>query len=356
MRDSDKMYRRAKELEKRLEKMEVMKRPVLEKRKIRLEQVVIGRSGKIVMETSDVSKSFGNQRLFEEVNLHLYYQDSACIIGANGCGKTTLLKLLLGEMEPEKGNIKMGSQVIIGYLPQQVEFQNEEQTILEYFSELHGIPYGEARAQLAKVLFMNDDVNKKIRFLSGGEKSRLKLCSLTFTGVNLLLLDEPTNHLDIDSREVLEDTLGEFDGTILFVSHDRYFINKIADKIIAIKDGKVKEYSGDYQYYQEEYQKEQEVIISVSPEPVRAKAPTPVYQKERNRPAPQYQKEHNREVQKLEYIEKSILELEERIKELEERMNLHQSDAAHLEELYGEKEQLELELDRAYSEWDALQS
>lgn len=258
MRDSDKMFRRAKELEKRLEKIEVSKRPSHNGKKIRLNQIGSGRSGRIVLETTEISKSFGERTILKDINLNIFYQDNACILGENGCGKTTLLRMVLGELAPDGGSIKIGSQVKIGYLPQQVEYEDEELTILEYFSRLHNVTYSVARSQLAKVLFTNDDVYKKIKILSGGEKSRLKLCSLSFTGVNFLILDEPTNHLDIDSREVLEETLTEFDGTILFVSHDRYFVHKIADKIITIDNMTTNLYQGDYLYYQEEYKKEQE--------------------------------------------------------------------------------------------------
>lgn len=252
MRDSDKMYRRAKELEKRLEKIEVQKRPVHDKRRIRLDQTTVGRSGKIVVQTVALGIDFDERSLLKNVDVHIFYRDSTCIIGENGSGKTTLLKVILGELEPTSGTWRVGSQVIIGYLPQQVVFQDEEQTVLEYFARLHDLSNGAARAQLAKALFISETVNKKIKYLSGGEKSRLKLCSLTFTGVNCLILDEPTNHLDIDSREVLEETLAEFEGTILFVSHDRYFINKLADKMLAIEEETVITYDGDYSYYQEQ--------------------------------------------------------------------------------------------------------
>ncbi|MGB8454010.1 MAG: ABC-F family ATP-binding cassette domain-containing protein [Anaerocolumna sp.] len=258
MRDSDKMFKRAKELEKRLAKIEVLDKPVLSDRKVRFNQEGAGRTGKIVLETVKISKSFGVNPLLKDINLNLFYQDSACIIGRNGCGKSTLLKMILGEIEPDSGTIKIGAQVKIGYLPQQVIFKDEDQTILEFFAHLHNITYEIARNQLAKVLFFKDDVYKKIRFLSGGEKSRLRLCSLTFEKVNFMILDEPTNHLDIESREVLEETFSEFEGTLLFVSHDRYFINKVADKIITIENNSLIIYQGDYNYYLEEYQKVQQ--------------------------------------------------------------------------------------------------
>ncbi|MHB8131705.1 MAG: ribosomal protection-like ABC-F family protein, partial [Mobilitalea sp.] len=379
MRDSDKMYRRAKELEKRLEKIDVLHRPIQNNRKIRFNQTSTGRSGKIVLEAINIGKCFGDRTILQEVNFSIFYQDSACIIGENGSGKTTLLKMILGELEPEMGTIKIGSQVIIGYLPQHVEYKDEELTVLEYFCDLHNITYGAARSQLAKVLFLNEDVNKKIKFLSGGEKSRLKLCSLTFTGVNLLVLDEPTNHLDIDSREVLEETLSDFEGSLLFVSHDRYFINKLADKVIAIEDSSAKEYNGDYIYYQEEYQKALEKKVDPamqdkkdnksSNNPKDSKSSKESDTRKDNSPVKyervlnntDYDRGMNRSngnakpSRKLELLEKSIEEMEEKIKKLEELMNVHNSDGNRLKELFDEKEQVEKELKLAYSEWENLQ-
>jgi ATPase subunit of ABC transporter with duplicated ATPase domains len=370
MRDSEVMFKRAKELEKRLEKIEVIKRPILDKRKIRLNKNAAGRSGKIVIETTNLGKSFGDRTLLQEVNLNLFFQDSACIIGENGSGKTTLLKMILGEESPDNGTIRIGAQVRIGYLPQHVVYLDEEQTMLEYFSELHNLSYGEARSLLAKVLFLNEDVNKKIKFLSGGEKSRLKLCSLTFEGVNLLILDEPTNHLDVDSREVLEETLSDFEGTLLFVSHDRYFIQKLADKIIVIENKTANEYNGDYSYYQEEYKKAKE---RQSVLPMQERVGMKNSNRENERVAQGTHKKKDGEngaidksngikstqvklSKKLELLEKTIEEREEKIKVLEQQMELHNSDVNHLSELFEEKEQVEQELESAYSEWEALQS
>lgn len=343
MRDSEVMYKRAKEIEKRLEKIDVLDRPVLNKRKIRLNQTEIGRSGKIVIEAVSLEKSFGERLLLKDADVNVFYQDSICIIGDNGCGKTTLLKLLLGEMDPEDGKVKIGSQVKIGYLPQQIDFNDEEQTVLEYFSRLHNLTYGEARSQLAKVLFFNEDVNKSIKFLSGGEKSRLKLCSLTFEGVNLLVLDEPTNHLDIESREVLEETLLNFGGTLLFVSHDRYFIDKIADKIISIEDLTTKEYNGDYAYYQEEMKKIQEKQ-SVLKNPVKQQAFVKTSFSE-----PKTAKSKN--VKKMELLENSIEKIEEAIQSIEIMIDSNSSDCIRLKELFEEKEEAGKELEKVYMEW-----
>lgn len=400
MRDSEAMYKRAKEIEKRLEKIDVLDRPILSKRKIRLNQTEIGRSGKIVIEAVDLKKSFGDRLLLNAVQVNVFYQDSICIIGDNGCGKTTFLKLLLGELEPDDGTVKLGSQVVVGYLPQQVDFIDEDQSVLEYFARHHNLTYGDARSQLAKVLFFHEDVNKSIKYLSGGEKSRLKLCSLTFEGVNLLILDEPTNHLDIESREVLEETLMNFNGTLLFVSHDRYFIDKIADKIIEIEDFTTKEYQGDYGYYQEEVKKLQEQKAMLLNNPVKLQdrdKKTQTSDRSLSKPDSITPKAalsknaatHNtfsgntnernsgskisgseidgseissskigvsknttqRNVRKLELLECRIEEFEEKIRSLEQLIEANSSDCVRLKELYEEKEAASEALETAYSEW-----
>lgn len=349
MRDSDKMFRRAKELEKRLEKVDVLDRPVLEKRKIRLGQNHIARTGKIVLETRGLSKSFEDKKLFQNVDIDIRYQDSACIIGKNGCGKSTLLKMILGELESDQGTIRIGSQVKIGYLPQYVVFEDEEQTVLEYFSRLHDITLGEARSQLAKVLFFKEDVNKKIIYLSGGEKSRLRLCSLTFDNVNFMVLDEPTNHLDIDSREVLEENLCNFEGTLLIVSHDRYFINKVADKMIVLDNQEAKIYPGDYSYYLNEYHKEQEKLAESLPEETKKEIKKSTVLKTQDKLGNKVKQER-----KLEQIENEIETIEEEIISLEVQMELHGSDVELLQEIFQGKEKLEENLVKLYEIWETI--
>ncbi|WP_349670845.1 ribosomal protection-like ABC-F family protein [Lacrimispora sp.] len=356
MRDSEAMFKRAKELEKRLEKIEVLEKPVLGSRKVRLNQDSGNRSGKMVLETQHLSKSFSDTVLLKDIDMKVYYQDSACIIGKNGCGKSTLLKLILGELKPDYGTVKIGAQVKIGYLPQQVVFEDEDQTILEYFSGFHNITYEAARNQLARVLFFKDDVHKKIRFLSGGEKSRLRLCSLTFEKVNFMILDEPTNHLDIDSREVLEETLSAFEGTLLFVSHDRYFINKVAGKIMSFENNRLITYPGDYTYYQEELQKAGR-CEDLSNDKTRALS---------NEKKPsigtvvnQYSGMENRSrklnTKKSDILESEIEAIEAALKELEQEINDNSTNFSYLQELFLKKETMEKELNCVYDKWENCQ-
>lgn len=376
MRDSETMFKRAKELEKRLEKIEVLDKPVLEGRKVRLNQDSTNRSGKMVLETKHLSKSYGDTVLLKDIDMKVYYQDSACIIGKNGCGKSTLLKLILGELKPDYGTVKIGAQVKIGYLPQQVVFEDENQTILEYFSGLHNITYEAARNQLARVLFFKDDVHKKIRFLSGGEKSRLRLCSLTFEKVNFMILDEPTNHLDIDSREVLEETLTAFEGTLLFVSHDRYFINKVAGKIMSFENNHLITYPGDYTYYQEELQKAGKfedqsnekarglsnlLKVYEDDKPYNKEQPQKPYEK---RPSigvevNQYSRTDNKSrklnTQKSDILVNEIEAIEAALKALEQEINNNNSNFEYLQELFLKKETMEKELDFAYDKWENCQ-
>ena len=368
MRDSETMFKRAKELEKRLEKIDVLDRPIAEKRKIRLKQEIAQRSGKIVLEVAKVSKAFGLRELLHHISFSIFYQDSVCIIGENGSGKSTLLKMILGEETVDGGTIRIGSNVMIGYLPQHVEYPDEEQSVLEYFARLHNLTNGAARAQLAKVLFLQEDVNKKIKYLSGGEKSRLRLCSLTFEGANLLILDEPTNHLDVASREVLEETLKDFEGTLLFVSHDRYFINKLADKVLTIEEGTIKEYDGDYAYYQEEYKKELERKASQKANPLggikkSSSVTSNNYRAMGNRSTeadrkysmPSTESVKIKSSKRLEQLEAIIEETEEKMKGLKAMMETYNTDVIRLQELYTEHNRVEEELEAAYCEWELLQ-
>lgn len=342
MRDSEKMYKRAKELEKRLDKIQVLDRPILENSKIRLNNMEIQRTGKIVLKVENVSKSFSDKKLFLDLSFTLFYQDRLCIMGKNGSGKSTFLRILLGEIGPNNGMFSFGANVRIGYLPQNIVFENEEMTILEYFINKHSITQLEARSELAKLLFLKDDVYKKISSLSGGEKSRLKLCSLIFDKVNFMILDEPTNHLDIDSREILEETLINFTGTILFVSHDRYFVRKVATSMMIFDGHHVKLYPMPYDDYSEIKQEETQ-SLSIEKE---NKTPKKLSPKPSRKPNNTF---------KLSKIEEEIEVLEESLKLIDELMTENSDNADKLYQIFQEKEELESKLEELLGTWEKLQ-
>ena len=207
------------------------------------------RSGNETIKAIGLSKSFEDKVIFKDADLMINFGERVALIGPNGSGKTTFLKLLLGEECPDDGVVELGANVMAAYLPQKITFKNEELTVLECFREDISILEGKAREYLSKFMFYGNSVFKKVKHLSGGEKIRLKLSKLLYEDVNLLILDEPTNHLDIDSIETFEEALEEFKGTIFFISHDRYFINKIGERVIAIEDNAFKSYPGNYDYY-----------------------------------------------------------------------------------------------------------
>ena len=236
--ENESFYKRAKCIERRLEKMEIVEKVSLEKKCINIKFDVTERSGKDVLRIENLNKSFGEKIIFDDLNMNVFYGEKIVLKGKNGCGKTTLLKMILGEDKNYSGKIKLGSNVKIGFIPQIIQF-DEDENIYEYFYKFHKGSETDIRTYLAKFMFYGENVFKKLNSLSGGEKVRIKLAELMVKNINFLILDEPTNHLDINTRETLEETLKEFKGTILFVSHDRYFTKKIAEKICLIEDKKI---------------------------------------------------------------------------------------------------------------------
>lgn len=239
-------FKRAKSIEKRLEKMEALEKVNLNQKSIDLKFNLENRSGNDVLKVENLCKKFEQKIIFENANIFLSYGEKVALIGKNGSGKTSLIKMILGEDSNFSGTIKIGTSINIGYIPQNIIFNNINQTILDYFLEANNLSETQARTKLAKYGFRGEDVFKRIGSLSGGEKVRLILIKLIQKNINFLILDEPTNHIDIDTRELLEDALNEYSGTVLFVSHDRFFINKLASRVLNIEDNKIKSYYGNY--------------------------------------------------------------------------------------------------------------
>ena len=227
-------FKRAKSIEKRLEKLELIDKVNLEKRKLPININSTTRSGQDVLTIKALNKSYGEKNIFNNFNMDIHYGEKVHLKGKNGSGKSTLVKIILGEDKDFTGEVKIGPSVKIGYIPQEIKFTNENSTILEYFLSDYNDSETKARNYLAKYMFFGENVFKRLNELSGGERVRLILAKLVLKETNFLILDEPTNHLDIFTREILEDTLEEYIGTILFVLHDRYFANKIAKKEISI--------------------------------------------------------------------------------------------------------------------------
>ncbi len=237
-----------------LDRMERMDAPVQhEEFELRLPPATECADRVLIME--DLTIGYGEKVLAKGINLTLRRGEKVALLGANGTGKTTLLRTILGEIPPLKGRAKIGNRVQIGYFSQSYERLNPKQTLMENFLSEYGFTDEHTRAMLGGMLFHGDDVFKEIGTLSGGQKARLVLLKLVLDGANCLVLDEPTNHLDIMARETVEATLTAFDGSVLVVSHDRYFVNEVADRIWEIDDGQVKDYKGNYDYYLEEQEK-----------------------------------------------------------------------------------------------------
>lgn len=243
------LYRKAKVMERMLERMEKVKKPRVQK-KMKLQLTASERSGKEVAQFYDVAKSY-DRLLFKEVTFDVYWQDTLAIIGENGAGKSTLLKMLLGEEQPDEGIVELGSSVKIGYLAQHLIEADPEARLIDVFRSELMMTEPEARHILAQFLFYGADVFKKFKNMSGGERMRLKLAQLMQQEINLLILDEPTNHLDIESREVLEENLEQFEGTIIAISHDRYFLQKLFDRIVWIEQQRAIVHEGDYTFAKE---------------------------------------------------------------------------------------------------------
>ncbi len=245
------LHKRASNMQRALDRMEKLERPKLDVKKMAIDFEANDRSGKDVIVLEDVAKGFGSRKLFANVNMHVQYKDRTAIVGENGTGKSTLLKLLFQESEADSGNVKVGSNVKIGYLSQHVFQEIGDEQLIDVFRSEVSVHEGEARHILARFLFYGPAVYRKVKQLSGGERMRLRLAQLMYQDINLLILDEPTNHLDIESCEVLEEALEQFNGTILAVSHDRYFLNKLFTKIYWLQGGTLHFFNGNFDWARE---------------------------------------------------------------------------------------------------------
>jgi len=328
------LAKRALAMEKRVEQMDKVDKPVTA-RKLTAAFDSGGYAAKEIVSFGSVYKSYGAKAILNDLSLKIHREERIALVGANGCGKTTLLKMITGEEQPDSGEIKVSISVKPAYMSQIITFDDMDATVLDTLRYAADVPVEKARSILAGFHFRATDVMKKVGVLSGGEKSRLKLCMMMQENINFLLLDEPTNHLDIASREWLEDALADFEGTMLFVSHDRYFLNKFADKIWSMDNGFITKYDCGFDEYLEitrpaAVQKEKNTKRNPVP-----KEKTPVRK------------------QKLVPTEDLIHEAEAELKKVNEAIDsgLHPSDFMRMNALYEEKSRLEERIELLYNKW-----
>ena len=339
---NDKLHKRAFSMEKRIEKLSRTERPT-EQKKLKVKFKEREFYGDEVLVMDSIAKGYGRRTLFSGLDLLVTGGERIALIGDNGTGKSTLVKLIMSEEKPDAGYLYLGPTVRKAYLPQLVSFTDESRSALDTMLWDCRCSPQEARDRLAAFGFRGEDVFTPVGALSGGEKSRLRMCMLMGGDVNFLLLDEPTNHLDIASREWMEDALSDYEQTLLFVSHDRYFIEKFATRIWALHDGTITDFRGGYREYcawrdrqaareQSERQREKE-------------------QKKEPKTRPQRPKNNDKALQRL---EREIGKLEEKIAALDALAEEHAADYQKLMELGAEKEQLEAELLALYERWEEL--
>lgn len=353
----EKSIKRAESREKMLDKIEIVDKPqeLNDKMNIKLEPNVV--SGNDVLTISGLSKSFDDVTLFDNIDIEIKRGERVALIGNNGTGKTTILKLINGIIEPDSGSIYLGAKVNIGYYDQEHHVLDPDKTIFDEIKDAYpDLNNTQIRNTLAAFLFTNEDVFKYIRDLSGGEKGRVSLAKLMLSNANFLILDEPTNHLDIVSKEILENALNNYTGTVLFVSHDRYFINAAATRIIELSNKTVVNYIGNYDYYLEKRD-----ILSAKPINTVSSADIEHAKKAADSKA-SWQEEKVKQAQ-LKKIKNELKRTEERIANIEERIdkldNMYadpaiSSDTAKLMEIHTEKEELSKELDKLYDRWGEL--
>lgn len=340
---NEKFFKRAASIRKALERMEAVKRPVLERKTADFELSPLDRSGRKVVAFEGVMKRFGENAILNGAEGSLMYGEKVMLLGENGSGKTTLFKLLLGAIEPDAGKVERGARVEIGYLAQQEPVRDHKLTVLDYFRTEGGLEEGEARSTLAKYLFYGANVFKPLQMLSGGEWSRLRLALLVRRKPNLLLLDEPTNHLDVASREALEEALEDFPGTILAISHDRYFINRLAKRVWELKQGRITAYLGNYDDFKEKRGERS------SSEPASDRVQTVAKAAQSSGPA-------RKNERRREQLELEIAAMEAELARTDEELHRLDriGDAAQLEARWREREEGQSKLDALLALWMEL--
>ncbi len=357
----EKSVKRAESRQKALDRIERIDKPTEERSDMDLFFSQSIESGKDVLHIEGLSKSFGHRKLFENVNIDVKRGEHIAILGDNGTGKTTLLKILNNLTEPDSGYIRFGTNVSIAYYDQEHQVLDRNKTIFDEIHDEHpDMNNTEVRNVLASFLFTGDEVFKPISSLSGGERGRVSLAKIMLSTANLIILDEPTNHLDITSKEILENAIREFEGTVIYVSHDRYFINQTATRILYLKDNKFYNYIGNYDYYLEKKPDVESSFIYATEEDDTVKSDdnsesdTKLNWKSAKEDRAKLKKRQNaikRCEDKISILEKDLSDIEEEFLKEE-----NQSDAVKLHALQLKKEEIEPELEELYSLWEELSS
>ncbi|PLR81865.1 multidrug ABC transporter ATP-binding protein [Bacillus canaveralius] len=349
--------KRAQSRRKKLEKMDVMDRPLGDEKSASFSFDIERQSGNDVLKAENVAIGYGNEKVSEAISFRLTRGESIALVGPNGVGKSTLLKTIVKKLPALAGDIHYGSNVSIGYYDQeQAELTSNKRVLNELWDEYPSMNEKEIRTILGNFLFTGDDVLKTVSTLSGGQKARLALAKLMIENANFLILDEPTNHLDLDSKEILENALVDYPGTILFVSHDRYFINRIATKVIELDKHGASEFLGDYDYFIEKKQEIKELRALEEKEKGFADATPAKQDKNAFRQDKEAKKLERQRMRRIEEIEETIEKLEEKISENEQLLcepNIYQ-DHEKVLEINGENNLAKIQLEALMEEWAEL--
>ena len=354
----EKSIKRAESREKMLNKIQRIDKPVEVQSQMRLSLEPRVVSGNDVLTVEDLAKSFPQQKLFSNISFQIKRGERVALIGNNGTGKTTMLKILNGLLDADAGSFSLGAKVQIGYYDQEHHVLHAEKTIFEEISDTYPtLTETQIRNMLAAFLFTGDDVFKVISSLSGGERGRVSLAKLMLSEANFLILDEPTNHLDIASKEILEEALNSYTGTVLYVSHDRYFINQTATRILDLTNQSVVNYIGDYDYYLEKKEELTEKYAPTAQEATEeAKEETPSEGKLTWQQQKEEQARKRKQENELKKVEKRIEELETRDKEIDDTLVLPDvcTNVGRCAELSREKDKIQPELEELYEKWEEL--